>query len=289
MLKVRNLCYEYDSTSKKSKKAIDNINLSLNQGDILGIIGKTGSGKSTLARLLSGFLSPTFGEILLKDINIKKYSTPICFDIGLVLQYPENQLFCKTVFDDIAFGAKNKGIPEKEIKKCVTEAASFTNLDLNLLSRSPLELSGGEKRKCAISGIIAMNPSVLILDEPTAALDPKSRTELLRALKKYHESQNKTIIVISHTMEEIAFLCNKLLVLDNGRQALFGNTTDVFKEYEKLKKLGLDVPLTRKVAQYINEQIINFDKNIITPEKAKKEILSFIPQKSTICNMKECE
>lgn len=276
MLKIKNLCYEYESAQKKSKKVVDNINLSLDQGDILGIIGKTGSGKSTLAQLLCGILSPTSGEILLKDLNIKKYAKPICFEIGLVLQYPENQLFCKTVFDDIAFGAKNKGIPQKDIEKCVKDAANFTNLDLKLLPRSPLALSGGEKRKCAISGIIAMDPSVLILDEPTSALDPKSRVELLYSLKKYHQSKNKTIIIISHVMEEIAFLCNKLLVMNDGKQTLFGSTEDVFGKYEKLKKIGLDVPLTKKIMYHVNKEIDSLKENIITPEKAKKEISDLI-------------
>lgn len=276
MLNTNNLCYEYDKTLKGSKKVIDNINLSLNQGDILGIIGKTGSGKSTLAQLLCGLFPPTSGKIFLNGIDIQRYSKPICFEIGLVLQYPENQLFCKTVFDDIAFGARNKGIKEENIKKCVSDAAGFTGLDLKLLYRSPLELSGGEKRKCAISGITAMSPSVLILDEPTSALDPKSRMELLLNLKKYHQSQNTTIIIISHVMEEIAFLCNKVLVIDNGRQELFGSTHEVFSNHEKLKKLGLDAPLTQKVIYQINKAYGNLDKNIITPEKAKNEILNFI-------------
>lgn len=284
MLNTNNLCYEYDKTLKGSKKAIDNINLSLNQGDILGIIGKTGSGKSTLAQLLCGLFPPTSGKIFLNGVDIQKYQKPICFEIGLVLQYPENQLFCKTVFDDIAFGARNKGVKEENIKKCVFDAAGFTGLDLKLLYRSPLELSGGEKRKCAISGIMAMNPSVLILDEPTSALDPKSRMELLLNLKKYHQSQNTTIIIISHVMEEIAFLCNKVLVIDNGRQELFGSTSDVFGNYEKLKKLGLDAPLTQKVIYQINKAYGVLDKNIITPEKAKGEILNFISRSSNSKN-----
>lgn len=276
MLKIKNLCYEYDCMSKKHKKAIDNINFSLNQGDVLGVIGKTGSGKSTLAQLLCGILSPTSGEILLKDLDIKKYSNPICFEIGLVLQYPENQLFCKTVFDDIAFGLKNKGATKKDIEKSVIDAANFTDLDLNLLDRSPLALSGGEKRKCAISGIIAMNPSVLILDEPTSALDPKSCRKLLNSLKKYNQIKNKTIIMISHVMEEIAFLCNKLLVVDNGKQEIFGDTEYVFNEYARLKEIGLDVPITKKVMYRVNKEIKNLNGNIITPEKAKKEISDFI-------------
>ncbi len=278
MLETKNLCYEYNSESKNPKQVINNLNLSLNQGDVLGIIGKTGSGKSTLARLLCGLLSPTSGEILLKNINIKKYSKPICFEIGLVCQYPENQLFCKTVFDDIAFGPKNKGLKEKDIEKLVIESANFTNLDLNLLSRSPITLSGGEKRKCAISGVIAMDPNVLILDEPTSALDPKSRLELMYSLKKYQQQKNKTVVIISHVMEEIAFLCNKVLVIDNGEQALFGKTEDVFDKYNKLKKLGLDVPLTKKVVYNINKKIHHFNKSIITPESAKKEILKFITE-----------
>lgn len=284
MLKVKNLCYECDLTSKKPKKIINNINLSLNQGDILGIIGKTGSGKSTLAQLLSGFLSPTEGEIILKGTNIKEYKKNLCFEIGLVLQYPENQLFCKTVFDDIAFGLKNKGIEKKNIEKCVIEAANFTNLDPKLLDRSPMELSGGEKRKCAISGIIAMNPNILILDEPTSALDPKSRVELLSALKKYHQQENKTILIISHVMEEIAFLCNKVLVIDNGEQKMFGNTQDIFNEYDELKKLGLDIPLTKKVIYHLNKNFEILNKDIMTPERAKKEIFDFISKNSNFEN-----
>lgn len=278
MLKTKNLCYEYNINSKNPQKAVDNINISLNRGDALGIIGKTGSGKSTLVQLLSGLISPTSGDIIFKNLNFKNYGEKACFEIGLVCQYPENQLFCKTVFDDIAFGIKNKNknISKEELEKSVTQSATITGLDLNLLSRSPLELSGGEKRKCAISGIIAMNPSVLILDEPTSALDPISRKKLLLALKNYQKNQEKTIIMISHVMEEIAYLCNKILVMDSGKQLLFGAASDVFENYQILKNAGLDIPLTKKVVYNINKKFPKFDKNIITPEKAKKEILKFI-------------
>ncbi len=276
MLETKNLCYEYNLDPKNPQKAVNNLNISLNFGDALGIIGKTGSGKSTFGQLLSGLLSPTSGDITFKNINLKDYSTPICFDIGFVCQYPENQLFCKSVYDDIAFGLKNKGASENDIQKCVINAAKFSGLDLNLLNKSPLELSGGEKRKCAIAGIIAMNPSVLILDEPTSALDPVGRKQLLTSLKNYQKNQNKILIIISHVMEEIAYLCNKILVMENGNQLLFGSSQNIFDNYEILKEIGLDVPLTKKIVYNINKKFPQFDKSIITPEKAKKEILKFI-------------
>ena len=213
MIQAKNLYYTYNSDSNTPLKAVENINLSLNNGEILGIIGKTGSGKSTLVQMLSGILRPTRGEVILDGKNIHtdfKNMMEVYFKTGMVFQYPEQQLFSSTVFEDIAFGLRNKGVDEKEIKDRVMEAAKFTDLDPNLLNRSPLELSGGEKRRCAISGVIAMKPEILILDEPTSGLDAKGAKNLIASIFRYHKQEKNIIIFISHIMDEIAKVADKV-------------------------------------------------------------------------------
>ncbi len=284
MLEVKNLCYKYDAKSKNPITALENINFSLKSGETLGIIGKTGSGKSTLVQLLSGLIPVTHGKILLDENDISSYPSniPICFKIGLSFQYPETQLFGKTVFEDIAFGPRNKGIEESKINSLVQEAAEFTGLDKKLLDRSPLELSGGEKRKSAIAGIIAMKPEILILDEPTSGLDPQSKNNLLNSIIKYQKKENNIVIIVSHVMEEIAEACQKTLVLNEGRQIFYDKTENVFKNYTQLKKIGLDVPCFKKVIYDINKNLAKFPKkqklneNINTLQKTKEEIFNFL-------------
>lgn len=193
----------------------------------------------------------------------------------MALQYPENQLFGKTVYDDIAFGPRNKGICESEIKNIVYEAIKFTNLSESLLHRSPMYLSGGEKRKCAIAGVIALKPKVLILDEPTAGLDYESKMRLLNSIIEYHKKEKNILILISHSMEETAKLCDKVLVLDRGSQVIFDSPRNVFKEYEKLKNLDLDIPQITQIMRYINEKYpVNTD--ILLTDEAEKEILKIL-------------
>ncbi len=284
MIQAKNLCYTYNLDSKTPVKAAENINLSLNGGEILGIIGKTGSGKSTLVQMLSGLLRPTHGEVILNGKNIHrdfKDIRDVYFKIGMVFQYPEQQLFGSTVFEDIAFGLRNKGVDEKEIKNRVEEAAEFTNLDQNLLIRSPLELSGGEKRRCAISGVIAMKPEILILDEPTSGLDAKGGKKLIDSIMRYHKKEKNIIIFISHVMEEISQIADKILVMNAGRQVFLDSPENVFGETEKLKSLGLNVPQTARIMSLLNSKGYDTDKNIITPQKAEHYILNLL--KSAVC------
>ncbi len=278
MIEVKNLCYTYGTKTQNPVSAVKNVNFALADSEIMGIIGKTGSGKSTLAQLLCGLLTPDEGNIFLDGKEIGKNlkdTTDIYFKVTMALQYPENQLFGKTVYDDIAFGPRNKGICESEIKNIVYEAIKFTNLSESLLHRSPMYLSGGEKRKCAIAGVIALKPKVLILDEPTAGLDYESKMRLLNSIIEYHKKEKNILILISHSMEETAKLCDKVLVLDRGSQVIFDSTRNVFKEYEKLKNLDLDIPQITQIMRYINEKYpVNTD--ILLTDEAEKEILKIL-------------
>lgn len=278
MIEVKNLCYTYGTKTQNPVSTVKNINFALANSEIMGIIGKTGSGKSTLAQLLCGLLTPDEGNIFLDGKEIGKNlkdTTDIYFKVTMALQYPENQLFGKTVYDDIAFGPRNKGICESEIKNIVYEAIKFTNLSESLLHRSPMYLSGGEKRKCAIAGVIALKPKVLILDEPTAGLDYESKIRLLNSIIEYHKKEKNILILISHSMEETAKLCDKVLVLDRGSQVIFDSPRNVFKEYEKLKNLDLDIPQITQIMRYINEKYpVNTD--ILLTDEAEKEILKIL-------------
>lgn len=278
MIEVKNLCYTYATKTQNPVNAVKDVNFTLKNSEIMGIIGKTGSGKSTLAQLLCGLLTPNTGHILLdgKDIgqNLKNIED-IYFKITMALQYPENQLFGKTVYDDIAFGPRNKGICESEIKNIVYEAIKFTNLSESLLNRSPLYLSGGEKRKCAIAGVMALKPEILILDEPTAGLDYESKIQLLDSITEYHKKEKNILILISHSMEETAKLCDKILVLDRGNQVIFDSPQNVFKEHKKLKNLDLDIPQTAQIMRYINEKY-PVNTNILSSHEAEKEIIKIL-------------
>lgn len=278
MIEVKNLCYTYGTKTQNPVSAVKNVNFALADSEIMGIIGKTGSGKSTLAQLLCGLLTPNEGNIFLDGKEIGKNlkdTTDIYFKVTMALQYPENQLFGKTVYDDIAFGPRNKGICESEIKNIVYEAIKFTNLSESLLHRSPMYLSGGEKRKCAIAGVIALKPKVLILDEPTAGLDYESKMRLLNSIIEYHKKEKNILILISHSMEETAKLCDKVLVLDRGSQVIFDSPRNVFKEYKKLKNLDLDIPQITQIMRYINEKYpVNTD--ILLTDEAEKEILKIL-------------
>ncbi len=278
MIEVKNLCYTYDFKNQNPIYAVKNINFALKDSEIMGIIGKTGSGKSTLAQLLCNLITPTQGNIFLDGKDIQKdfkNKKEIYFKITMALQYPENQLFEKTVYDDIAFGPRNKGLCESEVKDIVLEAIKFTNLSEDFLNRSPMYLSGGEKRKCAIAGVMALKPRVLILDEPTAGLDCESKFRLLNSIIEYQKKEKNILILISHSMEETAKLCDKVLVLDKGNQIIFDSPQNVFKEHEKLKKIGLDIPQTNQIMRYINEKYpVNTD--ILFPSEAEKEIIKIL-------------
>ena len=249
ILEIKNLTHTYSAGTPFAHKALDNVSFTVERGEFIGIIGHTGSGKSTLIQHLNGLLKPESGEILLdgKDIwSEKAFTRQARFRVGLVFQYPEYQLFEETVYKDIAFGPKNMGLDEAEIDRRVREAAGFVGITQEQLSVSPFDLSGGQKRRVAIAGVIAMEPEVLILDEPTAGLDPEGREDILANIERYRRAKNATIMMVSHSMSDVARLTERLLVMNDSKLALDGTPDEVFGHAEELLEMGLDIPeLTR--------------------------------------------
>ena len=245
ILEVRNLTHTYSAGTPFEHKAIDNMNFSVERGEFIGIIGHTGSGKSTLMQHLNGLLKPTSGQVLLNGEDIhkdKKFTRQARFRVGLVFQYPEYQLFEETVYKDIAFGPKNMGLKPEEIDRRVREAAKLVGLTEKQLEVSPFDLSGGQKRRVAIAGVIAMEPEVLILDEPTAGLDPASRAGILENIETYRKTKNATIMMVSHSMNDVARLTDRLLVLCGSKIAMDGPPAEVFTRADELLEMGLDIP-----------------------------------------------
>ena len=245
ILQVQNLTHTYSSGTPFEHTALENINFSVQRGEFIGVIGHTGSGKSTLMQHLNGLLKPTSGKVILdgKDIwSDKKLTRQARFRVGLVFQYPEYQLVEETVYKDIAFGPKNMGLPKEEIDRRVRQAADFVGLTEQQLEVSPFDLSGGQKRRVAIAGVIAMEPEVLILDEPTAGLDPVGREEILMNIQRYREAKNATIMMVSHSMNDVARLSDRLLVLNGSHIAWDGTPDEVFRHAKELEQIGLDIP-----------------------------------------------
>ena len=250
ILEVKDLRYVYSAGTPFEHVALENMSFSVERGEFLGIIGHTGSGKSTLIQHLNGLLKPTSGTVLLdgKDIWSDKALTRQCrFRVGLVFQYPEYQLFEETVYKDIAFGPKNMGLKEEEIDRRVREAAGFVGITDAQLASSPFDLSGGQKRRVAIAGVIAMEPEVLILDEPAAGLDPEGREDILRNIQAYRQAKNATVIMVSHSMADVARLTDRLLVLNGARLAMDGAPAQIFERAEALADMGLDIPPVTRV------------------------------------------
>ena len=245
ILEVRNLTHTYSAGTPFEHKALDNLSFSVERGEFIGIIGHTGSGKSTLMQHLNGLLKPTSGQVLLDGVDIhqdKKFTRQVRFRVGLVFQYPEYQLFEETVYKDIAFGPKNMGLSPQEIDRRVREAAKLVGLTEKQLEVSPFDLSGGQKRRVAIAGVIAMEPEVLILDEPTAGLDPASRADILENIETYRRTKNATIMMVSHSMNDVARLAERLLVLCGSKIAMDGTPEEVFTRADELLQMGLDIP-----------------------------------------------
>ena len=250
ILEIKNLNYVYSIGTPFEHKALDNVSFSVNRGEFIGIIGHTGSGKSTLMQQLNGLLKPTSGSVLLDGKDIwadKKLTRQARFRVGLVFQYPEYQLFEETVYKDIAFGPKNMGLKEEEIDRRVREAAGFVGLTEEQLQVSPFDLSGGQKRRVAIAGVIAMEPEVLILDEPTAGLDPVGRADILENIESYRKAKNATIMMVSHSMEDVARLTDRLLVMNGSHLAMDGTPGEVFTHAEELVEMGLNIPQVTQV------------------------------------------
>lgn len=284
-IKIEHLKYIYDPGTPYELVALDNINLEIKSGEIVGVIGHTGSGKSTLIQHLNGLLKPAEGTVTVNDILLTKERgqlKELRKNVGLVFQYPEYQLFEETVYKDIAFGPRNIGVPEEEIDAIVRDAMAHVGLDFDLISeKAPFELSGGQKRKVAIAGVLAMKPKVLILDEPTAGLDPKSRDELIEYIRLLHEKEQITILFVTHSMDEVARLANRLIVMHKSKIVFDDVPKKVFKEVETLQKIGLDVPEVSKLVHQLNLKGFNLDDDIITLKSAQEAILSAL--RSKIC------
>lgn len=276
-IEVKDITYVYGKGAPYEIKALDGVSLTFPHGQVTGLIGHTGSGKSTLVQMLNGLIKPDSGEILLDGKSIwadPKKIRDVRFKVGLVMQYPEYQLFDETVAEDIAFGPKNMGMSPEEIKEAVEKAAHFSGLSGDLLEKSPFDLSGGQKRRAALAGVMAMSPSVLVLDEPAAGLDPGGRKDILDGIKKYQRESGTTVVIVSHSMEDMATYCDGIAVMAKGKVVMRGTPPEVFSRSEELTKTGLDVPQITKVALSLRECGIDIGKDIYTVKFAAERLLS---------------
>lgn len=284
-LELKNLSYVYGTGTPFEKTAVNNVSLSIEKGEFIGIMGHTGSGKSTLVQMLNGLMKPTSGQVLLDGEDIwanPKDIRKIRFKVGMVFQYPEYQLFEETVAKDIAFGPTNMGKSGAELEKAVNDAARFTGLKDELLEKSPFDLSGGEKRRAAIAGVIAMNPEVLVLDEPTAGLDPMGRDVLLSQIVQYHKERKNTVILVSHSMEDIARVADKIIVMNKSNLVMFDKTKEVFSKGRELEKIGLRVPQITKIMLELREKGFDVPEGILTVDEAMDCISSLLDKEGKI-------
>ena len=279
ILSVKNLEYAYSKGTPFQIGALKGVSVDFNLGEIVGVIGHTGSGKSTLLQHLNGLLKPESGEVLFEDENIwsSKENVRKCrFGVGLCFQYPEHQLFESTVFQDIAFGPKNMGLSEAEIKERVLESIKIVGLTEDYLTKSPFDLSGGEKRRVAIAGVISMKPKVLVLDEPTAGLDPVGKNDLLSLIKSYNETTNSTVIFVSHNMDDVALIADRVLVLSAGNIVMNGTVPEVYSKGKELLELGLDVPEITRVFLKLQKAGFDVPTDIYTVSDGKEKLLEFL-------------
>ncbi|MCI6387533.1 MAG: energy-coupling factor transporter ATPase [Ruminococcus sp.] len=285
ILETQNLTYKYSVGTPFEKVAIEDISISVEKGDFIGIIGHTGSGKSTLIQHLNGLLKPTSGTILLdgKDIHSdKNFTRQARFKVGLCFQYPEYQLFENTVYEDIAFGPKNMKLSKEEIKERVLRAAEFVGVRNDMLQKSPFDLSGGEKRRVAIAGVMAMQPEILILDEPSAGLDPKGRKVISEMIEQYRKNTGSTVIVVSHSMEDVAESADKVLVMNKGKVEYFASVDEVFSNAEHLVEIGLNVPEITKVFLALKKQGYDVRTDIYSVNEAKAELLRLFKERGVL-------
>ncbi len=275
MIKLEDVSYVYMPGGPFEKTALDHISLEIHQGEFIGLIGHTGSGKSTLIQMLNGLLKPTTGTITVGGKVLGEKATnlqQLRFDVGLVMQYPEYQLFEETVAKDIAYGPSNMGLPQEEIDERVSFVANMVGLGPELLTKSPFDLSGGQKRRVAIAGVLAMEPKVLILDEPTAGLDPAGRDEILCKIKDMHERMDMTVILVSHSMEDVAKLADRILVMNHGRVEMFDKTAEVFRHGDRLSQIGLNVPQITGIMEQLRKQGFPVKEGIYTVEDAYRQL-----------------
>ena len=282
ILETKKLSHIYSAGTPFERAALADVDFAAYPGEYLGIIGHTGSGKSTLIQHLNGLLKPTSGQVLFQGTDIwtdLKTTRRTRFQVGLVFQYPEYQLFEETVYKDISFGPKNMGLDEKEVDRRVRSAAYFVGLRDDQLGQSPFELSGGQKRRVAIAGVIAMEPKVLILDEPTAGLDPVGTESILSNIRAYHKAQNATIIMVSHSMEEMARTVDRLVVVNDGKIALEGAPSQVFQHGQELEDMGLGIPQMTRVFNRLKAMGVDVGSSVYTVEQAKRAILDALAKK----------
>ncbi len=275
-VQIKDLTFKYNKSTPFEKIALNNVSVNINRGEFIGIIGHTGSGKSTFIQTLNALIKPDSGQVLIDGENIflnKQSINNIRFKVGLVFQYPEHQLFETTVFKDVAFGPKNMNLSEEDVNKRVADALTLVGLDESFYEKSPFDLSGGQKRKVAIAGVLAMNPEILILDEPTAGLDPKSRNELLTNIKKMRDELNITVILVSHSMEDVSMLVDRIIVFNDSEIYLDGDVTEVFTKTQELQKIGLNSPEIYLLIKELNKNGFNLRENIFTVEEASNAIL----------------
>lgn len=278
VLETENLTHYYENGMAGAVAAIENINVKFEKGEIVGIIGHTGSGKSTLLQHLNGLLKPDSGRVLLcgEDINKDKRALRAArFRVGLCFQYPEYQLFEETVYKDISFGPKNMGLDSAEIDRRVRRAAEFVGLSEEHLKKSPFDLSGGEKRRAAIAGVMAMEPEVLILDEPTAGLDPRGREVILSLVRTYREQTGSTVILVSHSMEDVAKTADKVLVLNRSRVAMFGTVPEVYSRTDELEEMGLTVPQITKIFRALHDRGFEVSPSVFTVSQGADELMRY--------------
>ncbi len=285
ILKTEDLTYVYSQGMPFEKTAVDCVNLEIEKGEFVGVIGHTGSGKSTLIQHFNGLLRPTSGKIYLdgKDIwEDKKNIRQVRFRVGLVFQYPEYQIFEETVYKDIAFGPKNMGLSQSEIDGRVRRTAEAVGITEDILERSPFELSGGQKRRVAIAGVMAMEPEVLILDEPTAGLDPKGREKILGQIKQYHKNTNCTVLLVSHSMEDVARFASKILVMNDSRLFCYDTPQAVFRRSEEISEMGLTVPQITRVFDMLKKRGIDIHDEIYTVKYAAELLMQELSKRGKI-------
>ncbi len=279
ILKTKDVSFTYPQAGSVHHATINKISFSIDSGETIGIIGHTGSGKSTLLQTLNGLIKPDSGTVFLHESDLWENVKELYqkrFKVGLVFQYPEYQLFEETAYKDIAYGPKNMGLSDAEIDSRIKVYSSLLGLSDENLQKSPFDLSGGEKRRVALAGILAMEPEVLVLDEPTAGLDPIGRDMLFKAIKEYQNKTNAGIIIVSHSMEDLSKICDKLLVLNKGEVELFGTIEQIFSDSKKLNELGLDVPMITRVMLELKNSGLDVNTDVFTVEAAAEEILKLL-------------
>lgn len=282
IVELKGVSFIYGKKTPYEIKALDDVSLEIEENLITGLIGHTGSGKSTLVQMLNGILRPSSGTVIVDGEDIWKKPRKIAgvrYKVGMVMQYPEYQLFADTVKDDIAYGPKNMGLSDEEIEHRVKKSAEFCGIDEETLKKSPFDLSGGQKRRVALAGVMAMNPKILVLDEPAAGLDPKGRREILGGIKRYREESGTTVIIVSHSMEDMAMYCDRVVVMSGAKLLLNGTTKEVFAKSEILKENGLDVPEITNIVLKLREKGIEIPGDIYTVEDAVKSISALYLEK----------